>query len=365
MNVNHKALKKIVKIWKKHPFPKPLLVFCIAVILIGYHIGAFFRRHRRTILSICGIVFVLAGSDYCNYMKRVTKEDNLAQKAETHALANDIQETETETISSVILNEEEVNEVLDRLLQEEGAEEKIYDSYYIRINRLKNCVTIYTRDEAGEYTVPVKVMICSTGGMNTPLGVYTLGKRSEFENLLFQVYGQYATNIVGQILFHSVSYNQPRKDCLIAEEFNSLGEGVSHGCIRLTVGDAKWIYEHCMEGTVVEIYDSEIPGPLGKPKMLKIPEGTLWDPTDDSAENPWKDCKPVIKGVADREIPLGTSISYLYGVSAKDTCGNNVTADIRVYGEVNVNQKGKYMVIYYIKDLIGRTDLRTAIYTVR
>lgn len=34
--------------------------------------------------------------------------------------------------------------------------------YYIRVNRTGNCVTIYTKDEEGEYTVPYKAMICST-----------------------------------------------------------------------------------------------------------------------------------------------------------------------------------------------------------
>ena len=36
-------------------------------------------------------------------------------------------------------------------------------SYYIRINRKQNCVTIYTQDEEGEYTVPYKALGCATG----------------------------------------------------------------------------------------------------------------------------------------------------------------------------------------------------------
>ncbi len=34
--------------------------------------------------------------------------------------------------------------------------------------------------------------------------------------------------------------------------------------------DAKWIAENCSEGTTVEIYDGEDPGPLGKPEAEKI-----------------------------------------------------------------------------------------------
>lgn len=368
---NRKALKKIAAFGKRKHFPKPLLVFCMAVVLFGYYVCEAFQRRWKGVLAVCMAVFLLwAGIFYgAPYIQKYMNSGK--QGEEKYAKANEEQKEEEreqieeiDTISSVIHNEEEINRILNLLGQKKNTEQK-YDSYYIRINRQQNCITIYTKDQDGKYTIPVKAMICSTGGKKTPLGTFTLGKRTEFENLLFEVYGQYAVNIVGQILFHSVSYHAPKKDCLIAEEFNKLGKGVSHGCIRLTVGDAKWVYENCPEGTGVEIYDDKNPGPLGKPEMLKIPEDSSWDPTDDSEDNPWKDCKPEITGVADRDIPLGTEISYLYGVSAKDTCGNNITKDIQVYGEVNVNQKGKYMIVYYVEDLIGRTDLCTAIYTVK
>ena len=35
--------------------------------------------------------------------------------------------------------------------------------YYIKVNRLMNTVTVYAKDEAGAYTVPVKAMVCSCG----------------------------------------------------------------------------------------------------------------------------------------------------------------------------------------------------------
>ena len=47
--------------------------------------------------------------------------------------------------------------------------------YEIKVNRKMNTVTVYTQDEAGNYTVPYKAMICSTGrlGHATPLGSYS------------------------------------------------------------------------------------------------------------------------------------------------------------------------------------------------
>lgn len=43
--------------------------------------------------------------------------------------------------------------------------------YKIMVNRAANCVTVYGKDAAGEYTVPVRAFVCSCGreGHETPL----------------------------------------------------------------------------------------------------------------------------------------------------------------------------------------------------
>ena len=164
--------------------------------------------------------------------------------------------------------------------------------YYIRINRKQNCVTIYTRDEEGEYTVPYKAMVCSTGLYNaTPRGTYQISTKYLWRELYGGVYGQYATRIHGGILFHSVPYYKRAKDTLCTDKYNKLGQQASMGCVRLTVEDAKWIAENCPEGTTVEIYDGEDPGPLGKPEAQKLDKSDPdchWDPTDPDEENPWQ-----------------------------------------------------------------------------
>ena len=60
---------------------------------------------------------------------------------------------------------------------------------------------------------------------------------------------------------------------------SSIGGYVSHGCIRMTVADCKWIYDHCPSGTVVTVGDN-LPAPFDRPEAEKIPEGQDWDPTD-------------------------------------------------------------------------------------
>ena len=162
--------------------------------------------------------------------------------------------------------------------------------YYIKVNYGANTVTIYGKDENGDYTVPVKAMICSCGISTPKSGVYKTTKGFQWGTLYGGVYGMYSTRIVRNILFHSVPYTAPRNDALEYWEFDKLGTKASLGCIRLMVSDAKWIFYNCGSGTMVEFYSSADPGPLGKPSAPKISNNELcrnWDPTDDTAGNPW------------------------------------------------------------------------------
>lgn len=163
--------------------------------------------------------------------------------------------------------------------------------YYIKINRMQNCITVYTPDENGEYTIPYKAMVCSTGLYNaTPSGTYQISTKYRWRELYGGVYGQYATRIHGAILFHSVPYYTKSNDNLCTDKYNKLGQQASMGCVRLTTEDAKWIADNCPSGTSVEIYDDEDPGPLGKPEAVKIDADDVnrgWDPTDPDENNPW------------------------------------------------------------------------------
>ncbi|MBR5126865.1 MAG: L,D-transpeptidase [Roseburia sp.] len=163
--------------------------------------------------------------------------------------------------------------------------------YYIKINRQQNVITIYEPDENGEYTIPVKAILCSTGLYNaTPRGVFHLSSKYIWRELHGGVYGQYASRITGGVLFHSVPYASKNKSTLYWDKYNKLGQQASMGCVRLTVEDAKWIYDNCPSGIAVEVYDSEDPGPLGKPETLKLDKDNVnkgWDPTDPDEKNPW------------------------------------------------------------------------------
>lgn len=170
------------------------------------------------------------------------------------------------------------------------------ENYYIKVNLQANVVTIYKKDEEGKFTVPVKAMVCSTGTATPTSGVYSTTNKYEWRLLIGNVYGQYATRIVGSILFHSVPYTKKDPSALEYWEYDKLGTKASAGCIRLTVKDAKWIYDNCKSGTKVEFYSDSNPGPLGKPTAQKISNADenirIWDPTDPKSNNPWKTYNP-------------------------------------------------------------------------
>ena len=166
--------------------------------------------------------------------------------------------------------------------------------YYIMVDRAQSAVTVYGLDDEGYYTVPVKVMICSTGrqGHATPTGTFSIGGRWTWLHMFDGSYGQYSTQISGNILFHSVCYTKKDPSTLMTEEYNGLGAPASLGCVRLQTVDAKWIYDNCARGTKVTIYDGTEPSPLGKPARyidcISPETANGWDPTDPREENPWR-----------------------------------------------------------------------------
>lgn len=170
-----------------------------------------------------------------------------------------------------------------QLLQDvrEKLTKKQKKSYVVKVNRDACCVTVYAKDGKKGYTIPVVAFVCSTGGA-TPTGTFSIKNKMRWHVLFGPCWGQYCSHIVDNILFHSVYYNRPNdKYSLAVKEYNKLGTMASHGCVRLTAGDAYWIYKNCKVGTKVVIYNNKKdPGPFDKPKAKKLKSNHTWDPTD-------------------------------------------------------------------------------------
>lgn len=180
--------------------------------------------------------------------------------------------------------------------------------YSITVNTQQNIVTIYTLDENGSYTIPYKAFYCSAGkNNNTPSGTFNTQEKYIWRSLYGGVSGQYATRITGSILFHSVPYKSQNKSTLLTSYYNKLGQNDSMGCVRLSVADAKWIYDNCPIGTQVRMYRSGDPEPLTPPDPITISlsdPNKGWDPTDPDSNNPWPPIEIEIEEVIEEVIEI-------------------------------------------------------------
>ncbi len=158
-------------------------------------------------------------------------------------------------------------------------------SYVAKVNRITCTITIYANDPDSTkgYIIPVKAFTCSVGlpGTPTTAGTHYTFAKYRWKELMGPSWGQYATKFTADgIYFHSVAGVNATSYNLNSIDYNNLGIPASHGCVRLNVRDAKWIYDNCPLGMKVIVYDSGDPGPYGKPATIKIPAGQTWDPTD-------------------------------------------------------------------------------------
>jgi len=156
--------------------------------------------------------------------------------------------------------------------------------YLIEVDVNNQITKIWQYDrETRDYTIHLKSFLCSTGTKSNPSGVgtYVLSGRTA-RWCFFSKWGgskaQYWTKIDEEIAFHSLIYADYDEMTLKTSSYDALGSRASHGCIRLTVADAKWIYDNCGKGTMVIIHedgekDPELkaaiqPGKLDRSVML-------------------------------------------------------------------------------------------------
>jgi len=129
------------------------------------------------------------------------------------------------------------------------------DMFRLTIDLTNKVVKVYKK--AGNEYVLYRLMICTIGqsGYSTPKGTFYLtGYHVRFGYFSkYNCYAQYWSQIKGQILFHSILFSRKENTAYRATSYNNLGKAASHGCVRLSVPDAKWIYENCPKGTQVTI----------------------------------------------------------------------------------------------------------------
>jgi len=150
------------------------------------------------------------------------------------------------------------------------------DTYRLVVDYTNQCIYAFSEDEKGS-PVLERVMICTTGGNGnwTPEGVYEMG--SDYHRFgyftSFNCYAQYWSQMAGSFYFHSLLYSSRDASTYTMSSYNNLGKPGSHGCIRLLVPDARWIYENCAPDTVCEVTTNYKKNPALKEALKKGYEG--------------------------------------------------------------------------------------------
>lgn len=156
------------------------------------------------------------------------------------------------------------------------------EKYYILLDLKNQIVTVFEKDDDGEYTKVVRRFVCTSGrteldpldpedeGTPTPSGIWKIGGRERFgEFTAFKgTFAQYWTQIVGGVYFHSIMYDKRDVNTLQGGAFHRLGGKGSHGCVRLYVEDAKWLYYYACPGTTIKVSNTE-PANSSMRKLLK------------------------------------------------------------------------------------------------
>lgn len=122
--------------------------------------------------------------------------------------------------------------------------------YLITVDLSKQKTTIYT-GKKNDWSV-LTSFICSTGKKNqsTPVGSFVIMQKGEwFYSSKYKEGAKYWVQFQGNYLFHSLPYNYDQTTVVD----NTLGTPASHGCVRLSEENAKWLYQNIPSGTKLVI----------------------------------------------------------------------------------------------------------------
>jgi lipoprotein-anchoring transpeptidase ErfK/SrfK len=150
------------------------------------------------------------------------------------------------------------------------------DTYKLVINIFYQYITVFTKDSDGEFTIPTRYMICTTGKTSTPtpIGEFRTGevhyRFNEFIGLGY--FAQYWSQLFDDYYLHSILYTE-KNAYRYTGSYKNLGNNVSHGCIRMLVPDARWVWYNVAPGTLVEVIAGE-----ENPEDAKIREQLVFPP---------------------------------------------------------------------------------------
>ncbi len=156
--------------------------------------------------------------------------------------------------------------------------------YYLYVEKGSFTLTIYGKDENGEYTVVVAAYRIAHGGNKTPTGTFTLpgsSGRERWHQFPAGGWTQFATSYYPGLYLHSPMYFSPNPNDLDPRYYDGdkpIGSASSGGCLRMVTEAVRFIYYNCPAGTQLKIVNGSPLGTTSPP----VPDrnGMLHDPTD-------------------------------------------------------------------------------------
>ena len=257
--------------------------------------------------------------------------------------------------------------------------EPIPGNYVLVVYKGTQVVVAYEADSKGNYdpNKAYRKMICSTGSSSglTPNGTFKIYNKYTYRALQ-GAYGQYCSRFNGGILFHSVPIStsaptvEQGRSMMNTASYNKLGSPASHGCVRMLVRDAKWIYNNCKMGTKVIVTDSSSPvGGAGKPALKRYPPYTNavgdfgWDPTDPHPSNPYNNpdivvVESVTVSPTAKTLKVGESVQLTakvkptnaYETAVTWSSSNTAVATVSASGKVTALKAGEAVITVKTKD---------------
>ena len=125
-------------------------------------------------------------------------------------------------------------------------------NYIVIVDRAAHRVGVF---KGSKYNwADAKYYKCCVGKPSTPTisGTYYIKSRGKYFDTGTKGRCWYFTQVNGNYLFHSVIYDRQPSPKKIID--NSMDAAVSHGCVRLDLENAKWIYDNIPNNTKVIIY---------------------------------------------------------------------------------------------------------------
>lgn len=236
--------------------------------------------------------------------------------------------------------------------------------YYIYVEKGSSTITIYSKDEDGQYTNIIRSYKTASGRTigRTPAGVFNVGKKERWHEFAYPYdggYAQYATYFYNNLMIHSPIYHDKNSESMTVEFYHDIGDMSTAGCLRTLSEAAYWIYTYCNEGTVVEIVNGSPKG-TSSPDIPPIdPAYPNVDPTDPLRRRPvMRPVSAMADCMESDYVHIRTGPGITYPIIGRLIHGTRITATGEENGWYKVLLQGReayvinnYLLIDHFEDL--------------